>query len=147
MTVHSARGYSVGVGKRHISVAWKSSDYFSTLNTESKLGSMTTRQWDVSYTSDGPRRFVQWLNCSARGGRSLYRREAWRVDSRGGVPDRQPGVFEHSMHSLWLSWHLIVFDACNIYPHQAWTNANDKMTVKGYIFFYKTSCIEKDIQM
>jgi len=28
----------------------------------------------------------------------------------------------------------IVFDACNIYPHQAWTNANDKMTVKDYIF-------------
>jgi len=52
MAVHSARGYSVGVGKRHISVAWKSSDYFSTLNTASKLESMTTRQWDVSYTSD-----------------------------------------------------------------------------------------------
>ena len=27
-----------------------------------------------------------------------------------------------------------MFDACNIYPHQAWTNANDKMTVKDYIF-------------
>jgi len=26
-----------------------------------------------------------------------------------------------------------VFDACNIYPDQAWTNANDKMTVKDYI--------------
>jgi len=37
----------------------------------------------------------------------------------------------------------IVFDACNIYPHQAWTNANDKMTVKDYTFFYKTLCIEK----
>jgi len=28
----------------------------------------------------------------------------------------------------------VVFDDCNIYPHQAWTNANDKMTVKDYIF-------------
>jgi len=37
-----------------------------------------------------------------------------------------------------------VSDACNIYPHQASTNANDKMTVKDYIF-YKTSCIEKNI--
>jgi len=27
-----------------------------------------------------------------------------------------------------------VFDAYNIYPHQAWTNANDKMTVMDYIF-------------
>jgi len=27
-----------------------------------------------------------------------------------------------------------VFDACRIYPQQAWTNANDKMTVKDYIF-------------
>ena len=36
-----------------------------------------------------------------------------------------------------------MFDACNIYPHQAWTNANDKMILKDYIFFYKTSCIEK----
>jgi len=26
-----------------------------------------------------------------------------------------------------------VFDACNIYPHQAWTKANDKMTVKDNI--------------
>ena len=28
----------------------------------------------------------------------------------------------------------IVFDACNIYPHHASTNANDKMAVKDYIF-------------
>jgi len=42
-----------------------------------------------------------------------------------------------------LLWHLIVFDACNIYPHQAWTNANDKMTAKDYIF-NKSSCIEKN---
>jgi len=40
----------------------------------------------------------------------------------------------------------IVFDDCNIYPHQAWTNANDKMTGKYYIFFYKT-CIEKNTQI
>jgi len=40
----------------------------------------------------------------------------------------------------------IVFDACNIYPHQAWTSANDKMTAKDYIFFYKTSCIKKNTQ-
>jgi len=30
-----------------------------------------------------------------------------------------------------------VFDACSIYLHQARTNANDKMTVKDYIFFTK----------
>jgi len=28
----------------------------------------------------------------------------------------------------------IVFDACNIYLHQEWTNANDKMIVKDYVF-------------
>jgi len=27
----------------------------------------------------------------------------------------------------------IVFDACNIYLNQAWTDANDKITVKDYI--------------
>ena len=32
---------------------------------------------------------------------------------------------------------LIVFDACIICPHQTRTNANDKMTVKDYIFFTK----------
>ena len=42
-----------------------------------------------------------------------YRCEAWRAEdraqraeSRGGVPDRRPGVFEHSRHSVWLLWHL-----------------------------------------
>ena len=30
-----------------------------------------------------------------------------------------------------------MFYACNSYLHQAWTNANDKMTVKDYIFFTK----------
>ena len=30
-----------------------------------------------------------------------------------------------------------MFDACNIYPHQARTNANDKVTVKDYTFFTK----------
>jgi len=39
----------------------------------------------------------------------------------------------------------IVFDAFNIHPHQAWIN--DKMTVKDYIFVYKTSCIEKNTQI
>ena len=91
----------------------------------------------------------QWLNYSARGGDSCrceaWRAEgrAWMAESRGGVPDWRPKVFEHSSHSVWLLWHLIVFDACNIYPHQAWTNANDKMTVKDYIF-NKSSCIEKN---
>jgi len=28
----------------------------------------------------------------------------------------------------------IVFYACHIYPHQAWTNANDEMTAKDYTF-------------
>jgi len=42
-----------------------------------------------------------------------YRREALRAEararraeSRGGVPNRRPGVFEHSRHSVWLLWHL-----------------------------------------
>ena len=29
----------------------------------------------------------------------------------------------------------MVFDACSVYLHQAWTNANEKMTVKDYIFW------------
>ena len=67
------------------------------------------------------------------------RREAWRVEartrraeSRGGVSDRRPRVFEHSRHSVWLLWHLnSVWDlATSIYTKQA----NDKMTVKDYIF-------------
>jgi len=36
-----------------------------------------------------------------------------------------------------------VFDACSIYPDQARTNANDKMTVKDYIFFTKIMNREK----
>jgi len=40
------------------------------------------------------------------------------AESRGGVRDRQPGVFEHSPWFLW----------------QAWTNANDKMTVRTNFF-------------
>jgi len=42
----------------------------------------------------------QWLNYSARGGGS--------VQSRGGVPDRRPGVFEHSRHSVRFLWHFSV---------------------------------------
>ena len=38
---------------------------------------------------------------------------------------------------------MLVFNACHICPHQARTNANDKITVKDYIFLQKTSCIEK----
>jgi len=37
----------------------------------------------------------------------------------------------------------IVFDACNIYLHQAWTNANDKMTVNDYIFYTKHHAYRK----
>jgi len=40
----------------------------------------------------------------------------------------------------------IVFYACNIYPHQARTTANDKMTVNDYIFL-KTSRTEKNAQI
>ena len=69
---------------------------------------------------------------------------ARRTESRGGVPDHRPGVFEHSRHSVWLLWHLNSVYACSIYLHQAWTNANDKMTVKDYIF-YKTLCIRRKI--
>jgi len=34
-------------------------------------------------------------------------------------------------------------DACNIYPHQAGTNANDKMTVKDDIFYRDIMHTEK----
>jgi len=41
------------------------------------------------------------------------RREAWRAEARArraesrcGVPDRRPGVFEHSRHTVWFLWHL-----------------------------------------
>ena len=36
-----------------------------------------------------------------------------------------------------------MFDACSIYPHQAWTNANDKITVKDYIFLQNIMRREK----
>jgi len=36
-----------------------------------------------------------------------------------------------------------VFDACTIYPHQARTNANDKMTVTDYIFLQNIMHREK----
>ena len=42
-----------------------------------------------------------------------YRHKAWRAEaraqkaeSRGGIPDRRPQVFEHSRHSFWLLRHL-----------------------------------------
>ena len=80
-----------------------------------------------------------------------YRREAWRAEvrarwaeSRGGVPDRRPGVFEHSRHSVWLLWHLIkwiVFDAGNIGKCK-WQNDRE-----GLHFLYKTSCLEKNTQI
>jgi len=56
---------------------------------------------------------TQLLNYSARVGGSLQARglklleaRARRAECRGGVPDRRPGVFEHSRHSVWLSLHL-----------------------------------------
>ena len=39
-----------------------------------------------------------------------------------------------------------MFDACNIYLHQAWTNANDKMTVKDYIFIQNIMHTEKKLK-
>ena len=36
-------------------------------------------------------------------------------------------------------------DACNIYSHQAWTNANDKMTTKD-IFFTKRHAHRKTLK-
>jgi len=38
--------------------------------------------------------------------RAAWRARARRAESRGGVPDRRPGVFEHSRHSVWLLWDL-----------------------------------------
>jgi len=50
------------------------------------------------------------------------------------------------MDSVWLLWHLnSVLRLQHLYLHQAWTNANDKMTVKDYIFIYKTLCIHGKI--
>ena len=37
-----------------------------------------------------------------------------------------------------------MFDACSIYPHQAWTNANNKMTAKVYIFCTKHHAPKKE---
>ena len=52
----------------------------------------------------------QWLHYSARSGGSIEveRAEAWawRAESRCGVPDRRPGVFEHWRHLVWLLCHL-----------------------------------------
>jgi len=60
--------------------------------------------------------------------------------SRGGVPDE----FLNIQGTLFGFYRIqIVFDACSIYPHQAETNANDKKTVKEYIFFTKHHAYRK----
>jgi len=50
------------------------------------------------------------------------------------------------MDSVWLLWHLNSVYACNIYLHQAWTNANDKMTAKDYIFLQNIMQTQKNTQ-
>jgi len=87
----------------------------------------------------------QSLNYSSRGGGSLQVR-GLKGESRGGVPDRRRGFSSIQGILLGFCGIVTVFDACSIYPHQAWTNANSKMTVKDHIF-YKTSCIEKNTQI
>jgi len=56
----------------------------------------------------------------------------------GSQPPSIQGTLFGFYHGIY-----IVFDACNIYLHQAWTNANDR---EG-LHFYKTSCIQKNIQI
>jgi len=60
------------------------------------------------------------------------------AESRGGVPDRRPGVFEHSRHSVWLLWHLN-----SVSCTQRWTNANDKMTARTTFFSQNITHREK----
>ena len=91
------------------------------------------------------------LYYSARGVVDPYRGEAWRaeartrrVENRGGVPDRRPGVFEHSvsflrhLNSVWGLQHLS-------------TLSMDKIQMAKWpwrtTFFYKTSCLEKNTQI
>ena len=78
-----------------------------------------------------------------------YSGEAWRAkaraESRGGFPIADQG-FSSIQGTLFDCYIWIAFDACNIYLHQARTNANDNVTVKDYIF-YKTSRIELNTQI
>jgi len=63
-----------------------------------------------------------------------------KAKSRGGVP----GEFLSIQGTLFGFYRIqIVFDACSIYPHQAQTNANDKKTVKDYIFLQNSTHTEK----
>jgi len=82
-----------------------------------------------------------------------YRREAWkaeartrRIESRGGVPDRRPGIFEHLRHSTWLLWYLIsVWRLQHLFTPNVdeckWQNDREGL------HFYKTSCIQKNTQI
>ena len=93
--------------------------------------------------------YAQWLNYSARCGGSLQ--EGPKLEPEGqraevGFPTADHWVFEHSMDSARLLWHLNSVYACNIYLHQAWTNANDKMTVKDYIFLQNIMHTQKNTQ-
>ena len=91
---------------------------------------------------------TQWLNYLARGGGSL---QARGLEGRSSSPkgreqrwgSRPPTRGFRAFKALWLAFIAFkVFYTCNIYLYQAWTSANDKMTVKGD-FFHKTSRIQK----
>ena len=69
-----------------------------------------------------------------------YRREALRAETRArrpraemGFPTADQGLSSIQGTLFRFCGIKIVFDACNIYLHQAWTDANDKITVKDYI--------------
>jgi len=79
-----------------------------------------------------------------------YRRETWRAEarvriaeSRGWVPDRRPGVFEHSKHSVWLLWHLNSVWCLQHLSTPSIENANDKNDREGLHFLQNITHREK----
>jgi len=65
--------------------------------------------------------------------------------SEVGFPTADHGF--SSIQGTLFSFYGIVFYACNIYLHKTWTNANDKMTVKDYIFLQNIMHTQKNTQI
>ena len=89
--------------------------------------------------------YIQWLNYSARDGGSLQTRglkgrsssPKGREQKWGSQPPTR--AFEHSVHSVWLLWHL----------NSVWRLQHLSMHTTKWPWrttFYKTSCIEKTNQ-
>jgi len=75
---------------------------------------------------------------------SPYRREPEWPRAEVGFPTADHGFSSIQGTLFGFRGIQIAFDACNIYPHQARTNANDKMAAKDYTFT-TTSCTQKKI--